>query len=156
MMRAPFERGPSEVSGLSPGCARLVPGSRQVPERISTFRGERGAGRLKALVWTLIFVVFIVVSARVIPIYVNEYEFVDGMQTIARFATVNRQGPDQIRDAVMKEADKDGLTIRKEDVHVGASGGNVKINVDYSVTVDLRVYQWTLNFHPSASNNALF
>jgi uncharacterized protein DUF4845 len=156
MMRAPFERGPSELSGLSPCSGRLVPGIRQVPETVPTFCGERGAGRLKALVWTLIFVVFVVVSARVIPIYVNEYEFVDGMQTIARFATVNRQGPDQIRDAVMKEADKDGLTIRKEDVHVGASAGNVNINVDYSVTVDLRVYQWTLNFHPSASNNALF
>jgi hypothetical protein len=28
--------------------------------------------------------------------------------------------------------------------------------VDYSVTVDLGVYQWTLNFHPTATNNALF
>jgi hypothetical protein len=28
--------------------------------------------------------------------------------------------------------------------------------VDYSVTVDLHVYQWTLNFHPTVTNNALF
>jgi len=131
-------------------------GLQQTREGTAQGHGERGAGRLKALVWTLIFVLFVVVAVRVIPIYVNEYEFLDGMQTIARFATVNRQGPDQIRDAVMKEADKDGVTIRKEDVHVGASSGNVNINVDYSVTVDLSVYQWTLNFHPTASNNALF
>jgi len=96
------------------------------------------------------------VSARVIPIYVNEYEFQDGMQTIARFATVNRQGPDQIRDAILKEAEKSDVPVRKEDIKVRAAAGNVNINVDYSVTVDLHVYQWTLNFHPTVTNNALF
>ena len=119
-------------------------------------QGERGAGRLKAVVWTLILAACVYVSVRVIPIYVNEYEFLDGMQTIARFATVNRQGPDQIRDAILKEAEKAELPVRKEDIKVRAASGNVNINVDYSVTVDLHVYQWTLNFHPTVTNNALF
>jgi hypothetical protein len=38
---------------------------------------------------------------------------------------------------------------------VEGNAGNIHINVDYSVTVDLKVYQWTLNFHPAASNAAL-
>jgi predicted membrane protein len=87
---------------------------------------------------------------------VSEYEFQDGMQTIARFATVNRQGADQIRDAILKEAEKAELPVRKEDIKVRAASGNVKIDVDYSVTVDLHVYQWTLDFHPTVTNNALF
>ena len=69
---------------------------------------------------------------------------------------MNRQTPEQIRGAVLKEAQKDDLPIGAEDIKVEAVNGNVKINADYSVTVDLGVYQWTLNFHPSVSNAALF
>jgi hypothetical protein len=47
------------------------------------------------------------------------------------------------------------VPIDAKDVKVQAVGGNVRINVDYSVTVDLTVYQWTLNFHPKISNDSL-
>jgi cell division protein FtsL len=117
---------------------------------------EKGAGKLKAIFWTLLLAAFIYVSVKVIPALINEYQFQDGIQTIARFATMNRQTPDQIREAVLKEAQKDNLAIGAEDIKVEATNGNVKINADYSVVVDLAVYQWTLNFHPSVSNNALF
>ena len=86
---------------------------------------------------------------------VNEYQFIDGMQTLARFATVSRQTPEQIRAAVLKEAQSDGVPVAAEDIKVTAVSGNVKINVDYSVTIDLAVYQWTLNFHPAVSNDSL-
>src|SRR5712692_3997600 len=143
-------------AGLSPTGA-LGESGLGYPSRIGHgVHGESGAGRLKAIVWTLILAACVYVSVRVIPIYVNEYEFQDGMQTIARFATVNRQGPDQIRDAILKEAQKAELPVRKEDIKVRAASGNVNIDVDYSVTVDLHVYQWTLNFHPTVTNNALF
>ena len=46
--------------------------------------------------------------------------------------------------------------MEAEDIKVEGNAGNIHINVDYSVTVDLRVYQWTLNFHPAVSNDALF
>lgn len=86
---------------------------------------------------------------------VNEYQFQDGIQTLARFATVNRQTPEQIRAAVLKEAQKDDVPVAAEDIKVDAVNGNIKIRADYSVTVDLKVYQWTLNFHPAASNDSL-
>jgi hypothetical protein len=153
----PLSQGdPTRFYGLSSEGTRGAPGIGCALQTSHTAHGERGAGRLKAVVWTLILAACVYVSARVIPIYVNEYEFQDGMQTIARFATVNRQGPDQIRDAIFKEAEKAELPVRKEDIKVRASSGNVNIDVDYSVTVDLHVYQWTLNFHPTVTNNALF
>ena len=91
-----------------------------------------------------------------IPALINEYEFQDGIQGLARIATMTRQTPEQIREAVLKEGQKDDLAIRAEDIKVEAVNGNVKINVDYSVAIDLIVYQWTLNFHPSVSNAALY
>ncbi len=117
---------------------------------------QRGAGRLKAIIWLVILVAAIYVGAKVIPILVNEYELTDGMKTIAQFATVNRQSPAQIQDAVMKEAQKDDVELNLQDVKAQSVNGNVQIEVNYSVTVDLAVYQWTLNFNPTSSNSALF
>jgi len=116
---------------------------------------QRGAGRLKAILWLAILAAMIYASVKVIPIYVNEYQFQDSMVTTARFATVNHQTPDEIRATLMKQAQTDDLPVQAEDIHVVNDAGNVKISADYSVTVDLSVYQLTLNFHPSASNNAL-
>jgi uncharacterized protein DUF4845 len=116
---------------------------------------ERGSSHLKAILWILALVAFIYVTAKVTPPLINDFEFQDGVQTIARFATATRQAPEQIRAAILKEAEKDDVPIDANDIKVQAVNGNVKIKVDYSVTVDLTVYQWTLNFHPSISNDSL-
>ena len=98
---------------------------------------------------------FIYAAAMVIPVLINEYEFQDSLQNIARFASVNRRNNEQVKQAVLDEAQKEDLPVQAEDIKVEGNAGNIHINVDYSITVDLKVYQWTLNFHPAASNAAL-
>ncbi len=110
---------------------------------------------LKAVIWTALLVSFIYVTAMAIPVLINEYQFQDTLEEIARFATVNHKTPEQIQKAVLDEAQKQDLPIEAEDIKVTGNGGNVHINVDYSVTIDLKVYQWTVNFHPAASNASL-
>lgn len=117
--------------------------------------GERGGANLKAIIWTVILVAFIYVIAMVIPVLINEYEFQDGMQSIARFATVNRRTNDQLQKAVLEEAQKEDLPVEADDVKILSNGKTIDIDVSYSVTIDLKVYQWTLNFHPTASNTGL-
>ena len=117
---------------------------------------QRGSGRLKAVVWTAILAAMVYVGFKVVPILVSEYQFTDALQNTARFATVNRESEADIRTSLVKEAEKDELPVRAEDIAVHASNGNVQIEAAYSVTVDLGVYQWTFNFHPSVRNNALF
>ena len=117
--------------------------------------GERGAGKAKAIIWTMILVAFIYSAAMMLPVLINEYQFQDSLQSIARFASINRKNTDQIRAAVMEEAQKEDLPVQAEDVKVVSNAGNIRIDVDYSVTVDLKLYQWTLNFHPAASNASL-
>jgi hypothetical protein len=136
----------------SPFVTRCCGAADTVPKR----RLERGAGSLKAIVWTLVLVMGIYVAIKVVPTLVGEYEFQDGIQTIARYASANRQNLDQVRKAVLEEATKDDLPLTAEDIHVEGSNGNVRINADYSIIIDLKVYQWTLNFHPAASNDALY
>jgi len=118
-------------------------------------RSQAGSSRLKAIVWTALLGSFLYVCVRVVPVYVNEYQFRDAMQSAARFGSVNRQSPDDIRKNLWEEAEKADMPIRLEDIKVVRRGGRVDIEANYSVTVDLHVYQWTLNFHPTASNSQL-
>ena len=128
-----------------------------VPERDAAVKrnGERGGGNIKAIIWTMILVAIIYVAAMMLPVLINEYQFKDSLQNIARFASVNRKTGEEIRKSVLDEADKEDLPVQAEDIKVESHNGNIKIDVDYSVTVDLKVYQWTLNFHPAASNASL-
>ena len=111
---------------------------------------------MKAIVWTMILVAFIYVTAMTIPVLINEYQFQDSLDEIARFSSVGHKSNNDVQKAVLEEAQKEDLPIQAEDIKVEGSAGNVHINVDYSVTVDLKVYQWTLNFHPDATNLSLF
>lgn len=118
-------------------------------------RGQRGTSRLKVTVFTAVAVALIYVGIRVIPILVNNFQFQDAIESTARFASVNRQTPDDIRAAVLKEAQDEDIPLAAQDIHVKGEGGHVEIAADYSVTVNLVLYQWTLNFHPYAKNNPL-
>jgi hypothetical protein len=131
--------------------SRAVSGRGAAPKR----SGESGKGHLKAIIWTTILVAFIYVAAIVLPVLINEYQFQDSLQNIARFASVNRKSGEQIRKDIMDEAQKEDLPVQADDIKVQSNAGNIHINVDYSVTVDLKVYQLTLNFHPAASNASL-
>lgn len=154
MELCPRSKNPGKSSSQpasDPILARPVPDAARAAKRAR----EKGAGHTKAIVWTMILVAFIYVAAITLPVLVNEYQFQDSLQEIARFASVNRRTNDQVQKAVLEEAQKEDLPVQAEDIKVTGSGGNVHINVDYSVTIDLKVYQWTLNFHPTASNASL-
>jgi Domain of unknown function (DUF4845) len=116
---------------------------------------QRGASRLKVTIFTAVAVALIYVGVKLIPILVNNFQFQDAIESTARFASVNRQTPEDIRAAVLKEAQDEDIPLVAQDIHVKGDGGHVEIAADYSVTVNLVLYQWTLNFHPYAKNNPL-
>jgi len=118
-----------------------------------TRQQQRGSGRLQAIVWLAFMVSMVYVGIKVVPILINEYQFQDAIQNTARFASVGHQSESDIKGAVVKEAEKEDVPVRPEDISVRSQNGNVQIDAEYSVTVDLGVYQWTLNFHPSVRNN---
>jgi dihydroorotase len=121
---------------------------------VSRRHGQKGAVHLKAVVWTMILAAFVYVMAVTVPVLINEFQFQDSLDQIARFASVNHRSADLIQKAVLEEAQKEELPVDAENVKVTGTGGNVHINVEYSVVIDLKVYQWTLDFHPTANNAA--
>jgi len=136
---------------LSPALYSAVPDAPLLPQR----NAQRGGSHLKLVVWLLVVLAILFASFRIVPVLVDDFQFTDGIQDIARFASVNRQSVDDITNAVLKEAVKDDLPVSKENIKVESMSGNIRINVQFSVPVDLLVYQWTMNFNPSVSNNSL-
>jgi hypothetical protein len=139
-----------EVNG---GLARRRFSAEQAP-RVPA--GERGEGKLKTIIFLLFFASMIFVGFKTIPAYVAEYQLADKMQESARFAVVTRQNEDQIRDAIFKVVEDLDIPAKKEDIKVTSTNSLVTINVDYTVPVDLLVYQTEIHFSPSSANKSLF
>lgn len=119
-------------------------------------RGQRGAGKLKAVLYTAVLAAAVFAAFRLIPPYVAEYQLSDKMQEVARFGIVNRYTEAQVRDEVFKTVQDLDIPVRKEDIKVSADRASVKIALDYRVPVDLILFQTELHFTPSSENKSLF
>ena len=118
-------------------------------------RAQRGEGKLKAIIVTAILVIGVIAAWKVVPPYSAEYQLADKIQEIARFAVVNRQTEEQIREAVFKTIQDLEIPAKREDIKITASMSKVTILVDYTVPVDILMYHVDLHFTPSSENKSL-
>jgi hypothetical protein len=118
-------------------------------------RSERGEGKLKAIVFTIIFIAGVVAAFKILPPYVAEYQLKDKMQETARFAVVNRDSDELIREKVYKVIVDLDIPAKKEDIKVTNSQKSVGISVSYSVPVDFYIYQTELHFAPATENASI-
>lgn len=115
-----------------------------------TRRGERGEGKIKAILYTAIFAAGIFVAVKVVPAYVANYQLKDKMSEQARFAVVNRYSEEQVRDILYKVIQDLDIPARREDIKVTPTGRGLQISVNYTVPVDFMVYKTDLNFATSS------
>ena len=118
-------------------------------------RSERGAGRFKAILFTVIFLLAIYSAFKIVPAYVSEYELSDKMQEQARFAVVNRYTEEQIRENIFKVVQDLDIPAKREDIKVTANPSMVRISLDYTVPVDLFFYSTELHFSPTSENKSI-
>jgi hypothetical protein len=119
-------------------------------------RSERGAGKLKAVLYTVIIVLIVYTAFKIVPVYIQDYQLSDKMQEQARFAVVNRYTEEQIRDNVFKVAQELEIPIKRDTIKVFNTNAVVRISLEYRVPVDLFFYHLDLHFSPSSENKALF
>jgi hypothetical protein len=118
--------------------------------RKSYLHNQRGGGRLKALIYTVILISGVYATYKVVPPYVAEYQLKDKMTEQARFAVVNRYDDNRIRDNVMATINDLDIPAKPEDIKVMHTNSGIAITVSYSVPVDFLVYKTELNFSPSS------
>ena len=118
---------------------------------------QRGGARLKAIFWTAVLVAVFYSGFKVVPVYFANYQLQDKMQTEARFAVVNHRTDEDLRNIIFKEIQDQDIPARREDIKILENTQRaVRISVDYTVPVDLKVYQFDLHFTPRAENRALY
>ena len=130
-------------------------GHRAKHDSVAKHSGQRGEGRLKALVVTALIVFGIYAAFKLVPPYVAEYQLNDKMQETARFAQVSGYSEDQIRDLIFKTAEDLDIPVTKDQIKVVAGRPVTRISIDYTVPVNLLFFQTTLHFSPSAENHSL-
>jgi cell division protein FtsL len=113
-------------------------------------RAQRGAGRLKALIYFAILIAAVYVAFKIVPVYVADYQLKDKITEQARFAVVNRYTEDQIRDNIFRTIQDLDIPAKREDVKVASTNHGLQISVNYSVPVDFLVYKTEMNFSPSS------
>lgn len=125
--------------------------------RSREYREERGGSRMNLIITLLIIGSMVFAAVKVVPVYFANYQFQDSIESESRFALTGypKKNMEDIRDDVLQKAQELSIPLQKQDIQVNVTNGAVSIAVDYSVPIDLAVYQFTLQFHPHADNHSI-
>lgn len=120
-------------------------------------RAEHGGSKINLFFTLLILGAMGVAAVKIAPAYMDNYQFQDAINTEAQYAlnSYPKKTDDDIRQEVWKKAEDLNIPAKPEDIQLETSNGTISISLDYSVPVDLYVYQFTLQFHPHADNHTI-
>ena len=120
--------------------------------RVDMRPSDSGVGSLKVIFVLLVLGAVAYVAIKTIPVYVNSYEVQDYIRQLAIKASVERVKPEAIQDQVVAHAVEKDLPVTRDNVNVTINRSKVRIDMDYTVPVDLRVYTLSLHFTPSSED----
>ena len=117
---------------------------------------ESGFGGMKALLAVAVFGVVAFLAVKLVPPYVNNYQFQEELDTIARFTIYSQnKTADDIRGDVMVKVKDLKLPVKEDQIQVNKTTYGVNIDVKYSVRVEVPGYTFNLAFNPVAGNKML-
>jgi hypothetical protein len=112
---------------------RIQVGIQPSKRAAAKLRLQRGAGTIKAILWTVLLIYGAFVAYKILPAYVAEYQLQDKMQEQAKFAVVNHYPEEQIRDSIFKVVKDLEIPVKREEIKITANQDVVRIACDYSV-----------------------
>lgn len=135
----------------------MNPGKLAGPGARANRSREHGGSKLKGLFSLAILSGIIFVCVKIVPPYFANYQFQDAIEAESRFALSGypKKTNDDIVMDVVKKAQDLGIPAKADDVRLVITNSDVDISLDYSVPIDLIVYQFTLQFHPHADNHTI-
>ena len=114
-------------------------------------RGRRGASSMGCLVSLLFLVAALYYGVNIGELFFRYYRLLDEMRTQAQLAPSLDDGT--IRRRIQAAAQDIGLPPAAQQIRIvrRASPREIVIEVEYSETVDLPLFNHTFNFHPKAT-----
>ena len=113
-------------------------------------RRELGEGRLGCLFGLILLLIAGMVAYKMIPVKVKTADMRDSVQNEARSAGQHNDA--SILKALLLKAESLQLPIAEKDITIVRAGGEIRVDVDYTVPVKFPgfLYQW--HFHHHAEN----
>lgn len=128
----------------------------EVRPQSRNFRAERGGARLRAIIWLAILAAFGFCCWKLVPPFFANYQLQDWLRVHSTFYVVKPVADDVIKADLETEFQYLGIPATKENIKITANNARaVIIQVDYTVTVDLLVYQAHLHFTPVGDGESL-
>jgi len=90
---------------------------------------------------------FVYVAAQFIAVYYQSFQFSDFVYQEVKFASSKRKPTEKIRASIADEALSSGIPVKPRDIHITKRGPTFSVEINYSLTVDLRVHQYVWPFH---------
>jgi len=119
-------------------------------------RGQRGGGRIRALIWTALLLSFLFICYKIIPPYFANYQLEDWLKTQIPFYMVNHTTDEKLYASIIKEMHSEGIEITNDNIKIVQNNVNgINVQISYDVKVDLIVYQATLHFTPQMNSQSL-
>ena len=114
-------------------------------------RSRRGESSVGCLVWLLLFTAALYYGVHIGEVFLRYYRLVDEMDTAARLASVLDNGT--ITRRIAAAVDDIGLPDSAGQVIItrNDSPREVKIETAYSERVQLPLFDYTFEFHPTAT-----
>jgi hypothetical protein len=119
--------------------------------------GQRGGSKANLMVTLVAFSALVFTAVKIVPVYFANYQFQDSIESESRFALTGypTKSADDVRTDIWNKARELGIPASKDAIQVAMENGRVSIGLDYSVPIDLAVYQFILQFHPHADNHSI-
>ena len=112
---------------------------------------ELGFASLKTILVLMILGAAVYLGINVFPLYYNNYQLEDTMRQEAKFAQANHRSPEDLRKIIYQKAQSLDIPIPAENIRVESGPQGAFISTEYTVTVDLQVYRFTLEFRPNSA-----
>jgi hypothetical protein len=105
---------------------------------------QRGAGRIGAIVWLLIFVAMVLVCKEAIPVKIKSSQLEDFMIELAKFST--RESDEKLQHRILEKAEQLQLPVTKEDVSVHKVQGRIRMRATYEIPLEFPFYTYVWHF----------
>lgn len=105
---------------------------------------EHGGARIGAVIWILLFVVFVMIAKEAIPVKIKTSQLEDFMVELAKFST--REPDEKLQRRILEKADELQLPLVKDDVTVHKANGRVRMHAQYEIPLEFPFYTYVWHF----------
>ncbi len=106
--------------------------------------GSRGEGRLGCILWLLTAGIGVLIAVKAIPVKLTDVEFADYIEEQAQFS--GRATGETLKKRILKKAKELEIPLEQKNLKVEKTSRRVRIQCNYTVTLDFGVYQYVWKF----------